>query len=530
MSGPHHRRLNTELFITDEELVEVMERVHEHMVICLPEAHVRAIPGLRPNIAAWSEAPEGSEYLSESFASLGDAAVPEERAIENDATRGADGKTNDDGGGSGGGGDASAGSGGASAGSGTASPARTASPRPSAVVRLSANLEVGASGAPPRSGSPAPKPARLSGTNDGDAKTLWIGRAAELAPLFENGDVLESLAAAIETRPETEPETRPEMKPGVFFLSGSSGVAGDTLRYLRMLASMGHLVMCPDDFCGWPQRLRHRRPAVLKPEDPANYWTNNLLYAKDSFATGELVYESCAEKYTSSNRLSVVYDATLKAKHAAMTSALFRLPDSMRRRGIYLAGNSEGAIVLGMMDDGLLELDSTLGSPRADGSNAGGPGDDLAFDPERPPARESPTGRREPARLLGRINIAYSLEPNYFTYRTLNKSQGLLSGAMGGGESSGGTGKLGSFGAIFESDASDASHSGHHSSGSRGRAPGAVEPRGLFGSAWRVDVPTLCVNGSEDQFFGRRSSVSSAILQRAKEQEERDEAEANGNA
>ena len=26
MSGPHHRRLNTELFITDEELVEVMER------------------------------------------------------------------------------------------------------------------------------------------------------------------------------------------------------------------------------------------------------------------------------------------------------------------------------------------------------------------------------------------------------------------------------------------------------------------------------------------------------------------------
>lgn len=33
MSGPHHRSLNTELFITDEELVEVMERVHEHMVI-----------------------------------------------------------------------------------------------------------------------------------------------------------------------------------------------------------------------------------------------------------------------------------------------------------------------------------------------------------------------------------------------------------------------------------------------------------------------------------------------------------------
>lgn len=478
---------------------------------------MRAITGLRPNIAAWSEAPEGSEYLSESFASLGDASVPEEREIEDDATRGADGKTNDDdASGSGGGGGASAGSGGASAGSGTASPAQTASPLHSAVTAaLSANLELAGAGAgpggPQRSGSPAPKPARLSGTNERDAKTLWIGRAAELAPLFENGDVLESLAA-IET---------PTTKPGVFFLSGSSGVAGDTLRYLRMLASMGHLVMCPDDFCGWPERLRHRRPAVLRPEDPANYWTNNLLYAKDSFATGELVYESCAEKYTSSNRLSVVYDATLKAKHAAMTSALFRLPDSMRRRGMFLAGNSEGAIVLGMMDDGLLELDSTLGSPRADDTDADG--DDPAFDPAR-----TSQGRREPARLLGRINIAYSLEPNYFTYRTLNKSQGLLAGAMGGGDS-GGSGKLGSFGAIFESDASDASHSGHHSSGSHSSRAPAVEPRGLFGSAWRVDVPTLCVNGSEDQFFGRRSSVSSAILQRAREQEERDEAEANGN-
>ena len=62
--------------------------------------------------------------------------------------------------------------------------------------------------------------------------------------------------AAIETE---------DTKPGVFFLSGSSGVAGDTLRYLRMLASIGHLVMCPDDFCGWPARLRHRRPAVIQP-------------------------------------------------------------------------------------------------------------------------------------------------------------------------------------------------------------------------------------------------------------------------
>ena len=453
----------------------------------LPKSYVRAIPGLRPNIAAWSEAPDGSEFLTDSIHSLNDVAVPEE-----DTESGANREETNNGEG----------------GEEGESPARTASPRPSAVVRLSANLD----GPPPRAGSPAPKPPRLSGTLDGDEKTLWIGRAKELASLFANNagedegrdkdgnDVLKSVAAI-----ETE-----DTKPGVFFLSGSSGVAGDTLRYLRMLASIGHLVMCPDDFCGWPARLRHRRPAVIQPSDPANYWTNNLLYAEDSFATGELVYESCAEKYTSSNRLSVVYDATLKAKHAAMTGALLRLPDTMRRRGIVLAGNSEGAIVLGMMDDAMLELDSTLaGSPNEKNDETKGEGLD------------KDGTQKEPARLLGRINIAYSLEPNYFTYRTLSKVQGLAGGTGSGGVSvggGGGSGKLGSFGAIFESEPVSDPSVNSSASTLGGKTPSA-EPRGLFGSAWRVDVPTLCVNGSEDQFFGRRKSVSSAILQRAKEQE-----------
>ena len=40
-------------------------------------------------------------------------------------------------------------------------------------------------------------------------------------------------------------------------------------------------------------------------------------------------------------------------------------------------------------------------------------------------------------------------------------------------------------------------------------------PRGLFGSRWRRDVPTLCINGSMDQFFGRRNSVSETVVKRA---------------
>ena len=112
-----------------------------------------------------------------------------------------------------------------------------------------------------------------------------------------------------------------DAKPAIFFLSGSSGIAGDTLRYLRMFASLGHLVVCPDDFCGWPKRLRHRQPKRIAPGDPADYWTQNLLY-QDEPSTGELVYESCAKQYTSSNRLSMAGNETrprwMKISHPAL--------------------------------------------------------------------------------------------------------------------------------------------------------------------------------------------------------------------
>ena len=69
-----------------------------------------------------------------------------------------------------------------------------------------------------------------------------------------------------------------DAKPAVVFVSGSGGVAGDTLRYLRMLAAVGHLALCPDDFCGWPARLRSREPRTVDAESPSEYWAVNLLY------------------------------------------------------------------------------------------------------------------------------------------------------------------------------------------------------------------------------------------------------------
>ena len=445
-----------ELEVTAEELEHVQANVYDHTVLCLPAAYVRAVPGLAPNVS------------------------------------GGYARNSDD-------------------------------PRVS------------------------------------DVKTLWVGRAAELAAAmgkFKAGTAerraeaaeaaIPSMSepgrassgdgvAAIEFLANVEPKTRRDdatrfvAKPAVVFVSGSSGVAGDTLRYLRILAAEGHLVLCPDDFCGWPRRLRHRTPRAVRPwmqtsndandangangadasrrDSAAPYWSLNLLYARHEAPSGELVYESCAEQYTSSDRLAMVYDTTLAVKHAALTKLLLDLPKPMARRGIYLAGNSEGAIVLGMMDDSMLDPTSetrrmSLGSRPSAGA-AGGMFSGLLSGLSGLALGGNSVWE---AKLLGRINIAYSLEPNYFTYRTIKKSRKAFPPSEGTNAADA------SASAVSPEETQSVVVPGPSRSTFSSPAP---PPRGLFGSRWRRDVPTLCVNGSADQFFGRRNSISEKVIHRS---------------
>ena len=67
----------------------------------------------------------------------------------------------------------------------------------------------------------------------------------------------------------------------VVFLCGSTGLAGDSLRYVRMLAGLGYLVIAPDALAG-TSPLRHRRPRlILRPDQATDYWERNLLYEDD---------------------------------------------------------------------------------------------------------------------------------------------------------------------------------------------------------------------------------------------------------
>ena len=407
-------------------------------------------------------------------------------------------------------------------------------PSPGAPSEASPSNLGGGESAPP---VPSPFASAACDEETSDPERLWIGRAHELGAAMANArrwsiDAAEDDDASARRRAEEAEsssgvgkglgaaavrglaaldgavDVHGDAKPAVVFVSGSGGVAGDTLRYLRMLAAVGHLALCPDDFCGWPARLRSREPRTVDAESPSEYWAVNLLYG-DAPATGELVYESCAEQYTSSNRLSLVYDNTLKVKHAALTKVLIDLPEAMAKRGIFLAGNSEGAIVLGMMDDEV--LDPTSAARRMSGSGAGGG----TLSPGRRGDRGIGMrlgGESEwEAKLLGRINIAYSLEPNYFTYRTIaesrtqtvSKTEAVEDEATALAPPERETTPEPSTRGGVEAVASEAQRISHD------------VPRGLFGSRWRRDVPTLCINGSMDQFFGRRNSVSETVVKRA---------------
>jgi hypothetical protein len=249
-------------------------------------------------------------------------------------------------------------------------------------------------------------------------------------------------------------------------------------------------------------------------DSDAPYWSLNLLYARHEAPSGELVYESCAEQYTSSDRLAMVYDTTLAVKHAALTKLLLDLPKPMARRGIYLAGNSEGAIVLGMMDDSILDPSSdarrkSLGSA----PSAGGAGGVFSGLLSGLSGLALGGGSVWEAKLLGRINIAYSLEPNYFTYRTIKKSRSALEEPVDGpsADRSEATSAADASAVSPEKKVPDVNRGPSRSTSSSPAPP----PRGLFGSRWRRDVPTLCVNGSADQFFGRRNSVSEKVIHRS---------------
>lgn len=80
----------------------------------------------------------------------------------------------------------------------------------------------------------------------------------------------------------------------VLFLCGSTGVAGDSLRYVRMLAGMGYIVLAPDHMASNSDFFSRNDASVLiRYEDVTDYWERNLLYEDDGAKVCDAGWGTC---------------------------------------------------------------------------------------------------------------------------------------------------------------------------------------------------------------------------------------------
>ncbi len=277
-----------------------------------------------------------------------------------------------------------------------------------------------------------------SNNNRSDGRTNSVNEAS-------SGDGTTTTTTRTTTTTTTTEKMESSALKYMVVIPGSGGVAGDTLRYVRRFASMGHVVIAPDDMA-WPTHLRNRARKDLREGDSAEdeinttkeeenpYWNDLALYeavtdavtgAKQG-ASGSLVYKSSAKSFIENSFLKKQYDAALKLKSVVVSHILLTLPDFIKNAGVALVGNSEGAAVLGMLNDKtFMNNYATISSKSV---------------------------------VKARIAIAYPFEPSYFT-----------------------DGLKGWF-------------------------------AGTFGSSWSSNCPVLCINGSEDEFFGPLASVASDVV------------------
>uniref|UniRef100_A0A061SFR3 Uncharacterized protein n=1 Tax=Tetraselmis sp. GSL018 TaxID=582737 RepID=A0A061SFR3_9CHLO len=167
----------------------------------------------------------------------------------------------------------------------------------------------------------------------------------------------------------------------VIYLCGSTGIVGDSFRYLRMMAGMGYVVLAPDMMVsaavkGSTLRTRQPKACMLLDSAASDYWSKTSLYADNSACAGEMVYSSKADSFMSNPEdFNRMYSNIITLRQAELAHVLRLLPLSMRRLGVTLIGSSEGAVVLSSFQD----------EPFADIIN-------------------------------GRVILAYPCEPNYWTY------------------------------------------------------------------------------------------------------------------
>eukprot|EP00899_Mesostigma_viride_P002296 jgi/Mesvir1/12067/Mv00351-RA.2 len=242
----------------------------------------------------------------------------------------------------------------------------------------------------------------------------------------------------------------------VVFATSSTGLCGQDLRYCRMLAGMGYLVIVPDAMASASRAgPRLRAPRVeISPEDDDNYWEEDPLLTQIGASVrrstsqgwgrgqgGEEGQPGARPCYLLEEPSSVHKSLPkyMAVRSAEVAYTLRGLPSFLRQWGVFLMGVGEGGMLVAHMP--------------VTATSSGGPDSEL---------------------IAGRVVCSYSWEPNCF-------SAALLPSSAPGGRGYSGV-------------------------------PAPASPYSLFefGGALR-SCPALNIVGSHDEFFGPYNSVAAAV-------------------
>mmetsp|Transcript_11927 Transcript_11927/g.29378 ORF Transcript_11927/g.29378 Transcript_11927/m.29378 type:complete len:562 (-) Transcript_11927:192-1877(-) len=135
----------------------------------------------------------------------------------------------------------------------------------------------------------------------------------------------------------------------IVFLHGSGGMTVNNMRYVRMWAAMGYVVIAPDNMSA--SEFRHRDSAGLFTiDDDLDYWSKNLVYT--SGTEGEHAYSTKSKSVLEDPvKYKDLYEEVFRTRAAELGVILDRLPVFIRRRGVFLAGTSEGAMTIARYND-----------------------------------------------------------------------------------------------------------------------------------------------------------------------------------
>lgn len=170
----------------------------------------------------------------------------------------------------------------------------------------------------------------------GEADSLWIGRLAQL-----RGGSIASLVQ--------------HARGVVILVTGSGGASGSNVRYMRMLAALGFVVVAPDTMAYTPSaRIRHR------PSDPSpnlsDYWSLSPLYTGGcswlSSSSHDITFPFCYSSDARNINTDVTswlryYQRIYTLREREMDEFVRRWGDVVGRSSrVFLMGQSEGGMVV----------------------------------------------------------------------------------------------------------------------------------------------------------------------------------------